>query len=351
MNTKVENQFLRRLKAYPNRCFKAYDGAIIEGFEYFKTNAYKSKPDAVKSRPLKLIKEQPIRACFRLGKHLIKVFPSILRNIKLNYKAMDPYLDSLEKGDGVDFTPTAQYASFPNEDIWQALVEYAWSTHKVIVGFTEVPRALIFKGKAIPFKYALVFAQEMKKAPIEKAPELDAGMEVVNTYNSLGIATNDIVKWLRENYGIIGMANHPLGGLVDYAPLAEKAGLGVIGRHGMVITQAFGPRCRISPIFIGEKIFEFTDTSEHDWIHSFCSKCGSCVKSCPNKAIYNSPIALRTASGENDKVRYESYDKERCFTSFASTMGCGVCIRVCPFSKNPEIYHKMKTKYGVALKI
>jgi epoxyqueuosine reductase QueG len=255
---------------------------------------------------------------------------------------MNGYMTAMEQGQSSKHTPDRILESYPNHQLWEDLRTYAWEHYKVIIGFTELPREYIFEGKAVPFRYALIFAQEMKKQPIEKAPELDAGIEVITVYNSLGIATNEIAHWLRTKYDITCMANHPLGGLVDTVPLSAKAGLGAIGKNGLLITKEFGPRCRISPIFIDQKLFEFTDSKEHEWIHDFCAKCGLCVQSCPTSAIYSEPLLTKEFHSSSIPDRYETYDREKCFASFAATMGCAVCIRTCPFSKNPANYDKMK---------
>ncbi|MTI65664.1 MAG: epoxyqueuosine reductase [Firmicutes bacterium] len=350
MTSKEEKKFLTRLKKFSQEIFNATDAAVMEGFEYFQTSEYK-KTGAVKSRAKEMFANKGLKGSVRLATHMAKRMPSMLSNIKKNYRDMDDYLYSLENGKAIPHTSEKVVKAFPNKDIWNDLLQYSWIKHKVIVGFTKVSEEYIFKGKAIPFQYALVFAQEMRKESIEKAPELDAGMEVVNVYNSLGIATNDIVAWLKKKYKIMGMANHPLGGLVDFVPLAEKAGLGLIGRHGMVITKEFGPRCRIAPIFIDEKIFQVTDTTEHEWISEFCNKCGNCARSCPVEAIYERPKLVQTSISENTKDRYESYDREKCFVSFSATMGCALCISVCPFSRNPKIYDEMKTKHWKIRKV
>ncbi|MBM7614149.1 4Fe-4S double cluster binding domain-containing protein [Alkaliphilus hydrothermalis] len=347
MKSKEETKFLARLKNFEKEIFWGTENAVIEGFEYFETNEYKQKTGAVQNRAKRLFTNKGFKGCIRLATHMAKRMPSMQRNIKKNYRDMEQYLDALEKGIDTPRTCENVVKAFPNKSIWNDLLQYSWNKHKVIVGFTKVPVEYIFKGKAIPFQYALVFAQEMKKEAIEKAPQLDAGMEVVNVYNSLGIATNDIAEWLKTKYKIIGMANHPLGGLVDFVPLAEKSGLGLIGRNGMLITKKFGPRCRISPIFIDEKLFEFTDTTEHEWIRDFCNRCGSCARSCPVECIYKKPKFVQASSSENTKDRYESYDREKCFLSFSATMGCAICISVCPFSKDPKIYDKMKSKYSL----
>ena len=123
--------------------------------------------------------------------------------------------------------------------------------------------------------------------------------------------------------------------------LAGKAGMGWQGRHGLLITPESGPRVRLAPIFVEHKYFEFTDNRENDWIEEYCVMCGRCMKHCPSLAIKEEKTvnidgvpgigALRTC-----------IDRNRCMESFVKTMGCSVCIKVCPFSKGEEIYERLK---------
>ncbi|OHD38858.1 MAG: hypothetical protein A2015_06715 [Spirochaetes bacterium GWF1_31_7] len=344
MKTKNEIKFTAFLKRYPEKFLLSGKNSVMDGFEYFETSEYKNKPGAILSRPKAMITNKSVKDIIRIGMTFITILPCMLKNIKKNYTDMNGYLKSVKNG-SFNNVSIENNNSYPNKNVWVELKNYAWENHQLIVGFTELPQEYVFSGKASPFRHALVFAQEMKKEPIEKAPELDAGIEVMRVYNSLGIATNDIANWLRKTYNVVCMANHPLGGLVDTVPLAEKAGLGAIGKHGMLITKEFGPRCRISPLFTELKLFEYTGSHEHSWINTFCSKCRHCISSCPTSAIYSESKLSKRYNKIGLKDRYENYDREKCFTSFAATMGCAVCISVCPFSKNPAIYDTMKLKY------
>lgn len=165
--------------------------------------------------------------------------------------------------------------------------------------------------------------------------------EVMKVYGTLGFAVNDIANWLRNTYKIDCHSNHPLGGLVNTVPLAEKAGMGYFGHNGLLITKEFGQRQRIAPIFIDSEIFPYTDSNEHQWIAEFCKTCRKCERNCPTGAI------LETKK-EKDQVlegigrRVTSIDKEKCFPYFAKTMGCGVCIKSCPFSQGGDTYERLK---------
>lgn len=310
----------------------------MEGFHYFTTEEYRSKPGAVKNRAKILFKNQSIFSLLKLFNNMRKIMPSMMSNIKRNFTDMSRYLKKLESSEEISMNEI----TFPIDE----LRDYAQKRYGVIVGFTKIPEELIFKDKVIPFPYALVVIQEMKSEAINMAPAIEAGIEVSNVYNSLGIITNELTLWLKEKYNVQCMANHPLGGLVDTVPLAELAGLGIIGRNGMLLTEKYGPRCRISPIFIDRKLFPYTKTNDYDWMREFCKKCGSCVKSCPTKAIYKEPQLSVSYNKKGIKDRYESYDREKCFTSFSATMGCAVCIKCCPFSKRLENFNKLKELYA-----
>lgn len=337
MRSRDEIKFINRIKKLPGSGIFATNKAVMEGFHYFTTDEYRTKPGAITNRIKVLFKEQNFGSLFKLFNNMRKIMPSMMSNIKKNFTDMNEYLQRVENGE--TFCTSSEIV--PMDE----LIGYVKDKYGVIVGFTNVPQELIFKDKVIPFPYALVVVQEMNRDSINMAPKIEAGIEVTNVYNSLGIITNDIANWIKKRYNIECMANHPLGGLVDTVPLAEKAGLGIIGRNGMLLTREYGPRCRISPIFIDRKLFDYTDNSDHYWMKEFCKKCGKCMRSCPTQAIYKEPKLSVSYNGEAED-RYESYDRERCFISFSATMGCAVCIQCCPFSQKPEKYDTLKELYA-----
>lgn len=235
--------------------------------------------------------------------------------------------------------------TYPNQDVWNNLQRYAIDKWKATVGFTELPRQLVFKGKGVLFKYALVFIQEMDKSKIDLAPAIDAGAEVQRVYNSLGHAVNDIARYLRVNFKIKCQSNHPLGGLVNTNPLAGKAGLGWQGHDGLLITPEYGQRNRIAPIFIESKIFEYTDNDEHKWIEKFCASCKKCMKKCPVKAIYEEKVPTIENIPGIGRTR-TCIDRTKCFPQFMKTLGCSICIKTCPFSQGIDAYNKIKVAYN-----
>ena len=170
-------------------------------------------------------------------------------------------------------------------DLFSELKAYALKLGCTQVGFTKVPNDFIFRNKKILFPYAIVLTMEMDKDQIAKTPKLAAGKEVWRAYRDLGIIVNKIAHFLRKN-GIQAQAGPALGGDVNYPLLAEKAGLGRIGKHGLLISEPTGPCQRIAAVYTNIENMSFTDTEKHNWINDYCDKCNICVKKCPADAIY-----------------------------------------------------------------
>ena len=242
------------------------------------------------------------------------------------------------KNIGVSLNSLSKNALNPKETIddifLQELKEFCKTQGIATIGFTKLPRNLIFKDKAVLHDNAIVLVMEMDKKSIAKAPHRDTIIMIMETYNNLGITANKVASFLRA-HGYSAHASHPLGCLVLYPPLAKKAGLGWNGRHGLLITPEFGSRVRLAAVFTNITNLPFATENSHEWVPEYCATCGNCIKNCPPKAIYEKPIKR-----ENGLLTH--IENEKCFPYFASNYGCTICIRVCPFSTTG--YDKLKAK-------
>ena len=201
-------------------------------------------------------------------------------------------------------------------DFIQKFENYAHSIGIDGIGYVKVPSDLIFKDKAILFDNAIVLIMEMDKKAIDAAPSPETQDMGVVTYDELGKKTNELAGFLRAN-GFAAHASHPAGGFVIYPHLAQEAGLGYRGRHGMLITPEFGPRQRISVIFTSIQNLQIDNFNEHSWIPDFCKKCGGCIKKCPRDAIIEEPFenGIKTI-----------IIKDLCH-------GCTICMKDCNFNR------------------
>ena len=99
---------------------------------------------------------------------------------------------------------------------------------------------------------------------------------------------------------------------ISLRKLAEEAGLGFIGRSGLLIAERFGPDVRLSGIITNIDL----RPEKKSEAESGCDGCRRCEDSCPAGAIVEKGV---------DKCRrhVENSGMERCT----------VCIDVCPFKE------------------
>lgn len=334
MKPKLERKFIKICTEHPNETYLSLPDAPQEGFEYLfsSNNPGFNKLQALKEKFSNL----------SILKTFLKYMRKILSERKKSYKDIRVYTNELQTTGSIS-NSNLLVDSYPNQELFETMSNFIMEQYpgeEFTFGFTKLPSELIFKKKAVLFNHVLVVIQEMKKDKIDLAPSVEAGDEVMRVYGRLGKVVNELARWLRDK-GIKAQSNHPLGGLVCTPPLAGKAGLGWIGKGGLLITPKFGSRVRIAPIFIQNKIFSYTDTLEHQWIEKYCKTCGLCQRSCPTQAIYTEK-KMNIDKVEGIGSMRTCIDRKRCFPYFNKTLGCSICIKVCPFSKGQHIYKKLK---------
>jgi len=251
----------------------------------------------------------------------VKSLYSIVKNIHLS-------VDSLQDN------PTHPKPIMPTE-FREELEDYIFTLGVDLIGYTKLPHSLIFQEFGVLYDNAIILAMEMNKEIIDKAPSQATLNMIFETYDSLGKAANKIAEYLRT-HGYAAQADHPSGGLVLFPPLAQKAGIGWVGNHGLLITREFGPRVRLAAVYTNIENLPFSDLNTHKWIENYCRKCELCVHHCPAKAILTEPII-------HDNGQITHISQEDCFGYFAQFYGCSICIKVCPFSMGAEVYDRLKT--------
>ena len=334
-----ERNYLYRCRPFSEQLIQSDERSAQEGFEYLYKNYQKERSSKVEETKLKPTKPK-VQRVGGFSKHGYKIRNGIVKS----YNDLEPYLIELEEtGRFKSSNQNVQdlIESYPNKELWSKLQKYSKEKWDIVkIGFTELPNSLVFKNKMALFRYVLVFMLEMKKDKMDKAPGFEAGEETMRIYASLGETVNDVADWLRSR-GLRCQSNHPMGGLVCTPPLAGKSGMGWQGKQGLLITPEFGPRQRLAPIFIEKKIFEYTDNNEHSWIDEYCAKCDLCQENCPGHAI-KSKKSIFINDIPTIGAMKTCIDNSKCFPYFLKSMGCSICIAVCPFSVGPKIYSKLK---------
>ncbi|MCK5651791.1 MAG: 4Fe-4S dicluster domain-containing protein, partial [Gemmatimonadetes bacterium] len=116
--------------------------------------------------------------------------------------------------------------------------------------------------------------------------------------------------------------------------VARDAGLGELGRMGLLMTPRLGPRVRIAVVTTDIPLAPDTPFRDPTTL-DFCLHCRKCAESCPSRALpFDDP-----AEDENG-VRTWKIDAEACFTLWTK-MGtdCARCMAVCPYSHPDNLLH------------
>lgn len=119
------------------------------------------------------------------------------------------------------------------------------------------------------------------------------------------------------------------GELVDVA-VAQRAGLGFIGRNGLLITEEYG-----SYVYLGEIItnLEFEPDKE---VAFGCGDCTRCIDACPTEALLGDGRmnAQRCLSYQTQTKGYMPKEYRRNMGHVI--YGCDICQIVCPYNKGVD---------------
>jgi len=121
---------------------------------------------------------------------------------------------------------------------------------------------------------------------------------------------------------------------VLHVPIAIKAGLGQLGKHGSMITPEYGSNVRLATVLTDLPLM--IDQPCDIGVDDFCATCRSCETNCPPHAIFPKKQMVRGV-----ERWYVTFDK--CAPYFAETRRCGICIEVCPWSESGRELSMMKT--------
>lgn len=173
--------------------------------------------------------------------------------------------------------------------------------------------------------FGIVFAVELDGEMIDAAPAMPAMVESSRKYLKAAMIGLTISYFIRG----LGYSarNHMDGNYLAVLPIVgAAAGLGLIGRHGLLISSSLGPRMKLG-LVTTEMPLKCTPPLEKN-LERFCSDCGICSRECPVSAIPGCE-----GQKANDTPRWK-VDHELCYSYWRRNgTDCGICIRVCPFSR------------------
>lgn len=155
-------------------------------------------------------------------------------------------------------------------------------------------------------------------------------------YSRMAVTSSSLAEFIRA----LGYRAIPAGNGVGLSiPMAIDAGLGQLGRMGILVTPKYGPRVRLAKVITDMPLIP--DTPINFGVTEFCNACKLCATQCPSGSVTKDEQTWKGNSVSNNPGIYKWYTHpESCFDF--NGFSCSNCKRVCPFNKpNNSWLHKM----------
>ena len=180
--------------------------------------------------------------------------------------------------------------------------------------------------------HAISIAVAINPDLIKTGPVLSMASEIMRVYTHLATISTTLAAYIRS-LGYPARAHIISNYQVLCVPIAIEAGLGELGRHGLMITKELGSCLKLTTVTTDLPLphDSFTDIG----VDEFCRDCAICADICPGGAISRTKQLVRGI----EKWRI---NPEACFRVWNETgTDCGVCVAACPWTKPRKGIHRI----------
>jgi len=237
------------------------------------------------------------------------------------------------------------------EDNAQEVLDYAALLGASVAGIADlrlVDALPAYGGVDLKgFRHAVSMAIGLPSAAVEMIRVDDPGILYAWAYRTANMALDALalkVSSLISGRGFRALAipasmnlDSDQGiGHISHKSMAWAAGLGWIGRNGLLVNPTYGPRLRLVTVLTDMPLVCGAPTKCQ------CGDCMLCIKSCPSKALRYVDFEVRPPSREDIfnqsrcasrlAAMKERLAKQPASAAYAVTV-CGMCIRACPRGK------------------
>lgn len=204
------------------------------------------------------------------------------------------------------------------------------------IGIALMRPEYVFEGhEPPPQRWMIVIAVQQDYEAMKAAPSSRTLVEVTRGYARGTRTAKTIANWLRAQGHDALPYGGPMAGSFLLIPAAIEAGLGELGKHGSMIHRAFGSNFRLACVLTDVPLV--ADRRDDFGSDDFCASCRVCADACPPDAIAPEKTLVR-----GEQRWYVDFDK--CLPYFNESMGCAICLAVCPFSRpgiGPRLVEKL----------
>lgn len=136
----------------------------------------------------------------------------------------------------------------------------------------------------------------------------------------------ELLKYIKELYpsvkGIVCVDTSP----VMEKPIAQKAGLGWMGKHTNLITRDLG-----SWVFLAEILLDISLDADQPFSEDLCGTCTACIDACPTQALEANVLDAGKCISYLSIEHRGEFLKERD-NLHGWIYGCDICQEVCPWN-------------------
>lgn len=188
------------------------------------------------------------------------------------------------------------------------------------------PKALMPEAKSVVSVLANYFPSERAAS---KGGKISIYAQGADYHRVVKAKLRELFEFICEQVGSVnGRA------FVDSAPtmdkaLAQRSGLGWIGKHTNLISRRYG-----SFFFIGNLLLDCELAYDPPHLANYCGSCRACIDLCPTQAI-----TLDHQVDARKCISYLTIELKRDFADDEKSMigewlfGCDVCQDVCPWNR------------------
>ena len=178
-------------------------------------------------------------------------------------------------------------------------------------------------------KNAIVLVNAIDTQLLQGAPKKQVMYAIHKAYLQTNVVAIVLAGYIR-NLGYPARAQIMRNYQVIIPPIAIDAGVGELGRNGIVISKEFGEAIKMAVVTSDLPLVH--DPKARMGIDAVCGACRICAEKCPAGAINHGEKRLIRG------VERYRFTPELCFNTWKTTgTDCGVCMVCCPLTRDPEL--------------
>lgn len=237
--------------------------------------------------------------------------------------------------DKIGITSADPFLSLRDRLYQQQMLGYQSGFEEKDIEKRATPTLLLDEAASI-ISIALVYPSKMKDKPLLTKEKRRGSFSRASWGRDYHDILRDRLKKL-EAYILEKCPNAKLKSMVDTGELsdravAERAGIGAVGKHTNLITKEFG-----SYVYLGEMITNLPLEPDQP-IEDLCGDCTICMDTCPTGAIVQGGqlnaqkcIAFLTQKKTTLPEPYRKAIGNRVY-------GCDTCQQVCPYNRGRDFH-------------